>query len=82
MRILQKVLDFYVYMNKKFKDLITSFEFMNKESIEILEKHECKLNNLRRNQCYCLVEISNFQFVKNFNEFVSSSIDFNLLDNR
>ena len=48
-------------MNKKFKDLITSFEFMNKESIEILEKHECKLNNLKRNQCYCLVELSNFQ---------------------
>ena len=53
---------------------------MNKESIEILEQNEMQLKNLKRNECYCLVEISNFQFVKNFNEFVSSSIDFNLLE--
>ncbi len=76
----EQVLNFYVYLTKKFNNLITSFEFMNKESIEILEQNEMKLKNLKRNQCYCLVEISNFQFIKNFNEFVSSSIDFNLLE--
>ena len=43
-----KVLNFYKYINNKFKDLITSFEFMNKESIEVLEKHECKVINLKR----------------------------------
>ena len=33
---------------------------MNKESIEVLEKHECQVINLKKNQCYCLVEFSNF----------------------
>ncbi len=79
--IFSKVLDFYVYMNKKFKDLITSFEFMNKESIEVLEKHECKLNNLKRNQCYCLVELSNFNQIDNFSNFIASSIEPNMFEN-
>ncbi len=69
------VLSFYKYMNGVFKDLITSFEFMNKESIEILEKHECKLANLKKNDYYCLVELSNFQQIDNFNNFIFSKID-------
>ena len=64
-----KVLNFYKYINNKFKDLITSFEFMNKESIEILEKHECKIINLKKNQYYCVVDFSNFNRINDFNEF-------------
>ncbi len=76
----EKVLNFYKYMNKKFKDLITSFEFMNKESIQILEKHECKLNDLKKNQCYCLVEFSNFHQIDDFNNFILSKIDLKNID--
>ena len=75
-----KVLNFYKYINNKFKDLITSFEFMNKESIEVLEKHECKVFNLKKNQCYCLVEFSNFNKISDFNDFIFSKIDFKNLD--
>ncbi len=75
-----KVLSFYKYINDRFKDLITSFEFMNKESIEVLEKHECKVFNLKKNQCYCLVEFSNFNKISDFNDFIFSKIDFKNLD--
>ena len=54
------VLNSYIYITKIFNDLVTSFEFMNKESIEILEKNEVKIKNLNKNECYCLIEISNF----------------------
>ncbi len=70
------VLSFYRYMTRKFNNLITSFEFMNKFSIEILEKHELKIDNLKKNECYCLVEISNFQDVKDFNELIINNIDY------
>tara|TARA_Y100000589_G_scaffold120899_1_gene115339 strand:- start:322 stop:996 length:675 start_codon:yes stop_codon:yes gene_type:complete len=63
-------------MTRKFNNLITSFEFMNKFSIEILEKHELKIDNLKKNECYCLVEISNFQDVKDFNELIINNIDY------
>ncbi len=75
-----KVLSFYKNINNKFKDLITSFEFMNKESIEVLEKHECQVINLKKNQCYCLVEFSNFQKINDFNDFILSKLDFKNLD--
>ncbi len=68
------VINFYVFITRTFNNLITSFEFMNKESIEILEKNELKLDNLIKNQCYCLIEISNFQMIDDFNNFVSSKI--------
>ena len=71
----KKILDFYVYMNKRFKDFITSFEFMNKESIEILEKNECKLENLKKSNCYCLVELSNFHQIKDFNDLIFENIN-------
>jgi len=74
------VLNFYIYVTKIFNDSITSFEFMNKESIEILEKNEIKVKNLKKNECYCLVEISNFQIIKNFNDFVCSKINHNILN--
>ncbi len=72
----ESVLDFYSYITEKFNNLITSFEFMNKTSIEILEKNELKLENLKQNECYCLVEISNFNNIKDFNDFVISNINF------
>jgi len=71
----KSVLDFYVYITKRFSDLITSFEFMNKESINILEKNEIKLENIKKNECYCLVEISNFHNINNFGDFVASKIN-------
>ena len=70
----KEVLKLYVLILNKFKDLITSFEFMNKGSIEVLEKHELKLGNLKRNECYCLIEISNFNNIENFSDFISSNI--------
>ena len=73
------VLEFYQQITNSFNDLITSFEFMNKESIELLEKNEMKLDGLKKNQCYCLVEISNFLKIKDFHNFLVSNINFNNL---
>lgn len=70
----KEVLKLYIFLLNKFKDLITSFEFMNKGSIEILEKHELKLDNLKRNECYSLIEISNFNNIENFSNFIASNI--------
>ncbi len=70
------VLEFYMQMTDNFYDLITSFEFMNKESIEILEKNEMNLDGLNKNECYCLVEISNFLKINDFQNFITSNIDF------
>ena len=53
---------------------------MNKESIEVLEKHECEVINLKKNQCYCLVEFSNFNKINDFNDFILAKIDFKHLD--
>ena len=71
----KEILKLYTSLLDKFKDLITSFEFMNKESIEILEKNELKLNNIKKNQCYSLIEMSNFNNIENFNSFIASNID-------
>ena len=68
------VVEFYKQIITKFYGLITSFEFMNKESIEILEKNEIKLEKLKKNECYCLVEISNFNNLDKFNNFIVSNI--------
>ena len=68
------VIDFYKQIITKFYGLITSFEFMNKESIEILEKNEMKLEKLKKDECYCLVEISNFNNFEKFNNFIISKI--------
>ncbi len=76
----ENVLEFYVQMTNNFYDSITSFEFMNKESIQILEKNEMKLENLHRNECYCLVEISNFMNIKNFQSFIASNINLKNLE--
>jgi FAD/FMN-containing dehydrogenase len=73
------VLDFYLQTINNFNDSITSFEFMNKTSIEILEKNEMKLDNLKKNECYCLVEISNTIGIKDFQNFITSNINFEKL---
>jgi len=68
------VIDFYKQIIIKFYGLITSFEFMNKESIEILEKNEMKLEKLKKGECYCLIEISNFNNLEKFSNFIISNI--------
>ena len=42
------VLDFYQQITSSFNDLITSFEFMNKESIELLKRMKMKLDGLKK----------------------------------
>jgi len=69
------VIEFYKHIITRFCGLITGFEFMNKESIEVLEQNEMKLENLKKNECYCLVEISNFNNFKKFSNFITSNID-------
>lgn len=68
------VIYFYREIITKFYGLITSFEFMNKESIEILEKNEIKFDKLKKGECYCLVEISNFNNLEKFSNFIVSKI--------
>ena len=56
--------------NKTFGELITAFELMNKFSVNLTKKLDNKLKLPFSGDYYCLIELTNFLDIKNFNNFI------------
>ena len=65
-----KVLDAYVNLVKLFGELITAFEFMNDFSISLINKFNDSLRLPFVGKHYCLVELTNFLDVNDYNNFI------------
>ena len=67
-----KILKTYSSFTKVFCDQISSFELMNKKSLIILEKIGIKFSIEK--EFYCLIELSNFQDIQNFQDYIMDKI--------
>ena len=65
----KQTLNLFSFITKTFNDQITSFEIMNKKSISIIKEIEIKFD-VKNYEFFCLVEISNFQGIENFYEYI------------
>ena len=70
---ISKVLEVYSLLTKVFCDLISSFELMNKKSLTILGK--IGFNFQITKEYYCLIELSNFPEIPNFQEYIMSKFE-------
>ena len=76
-----EILKTYSYFTKIFCDQISSFELMNKKSLEILKKIGIEFRITK--EYYCLIELSNFQDIQSFQNYIMdkiANINFNLED--
>ena len=67
-----EILKTYSYFTKIFCDQISSFELMNKKSLEILKKIGIEFRITK--EYYCLIELSNFQDIQNFQDYIMGKI--------
>lgn len=67
-----EVLKTYSSFTKVFCDQISSFELMNKKSLEILRKIGIELKITK--EYYCLIELSNFQDIQNFQDYIMDKV--------
>ena len=67
-----EILKTYSYFTKIFCDQISSFELMNKKSLEILKKIGIEFRITK--EYYCLIELSNFQDIQNFQDYIMDKI--------
>ena len=67
-----KILKTYSSFTKVFCDQISSFELMNRKSLIILEKIGIKFSIEK--EFYCLIELSNFQDIQNFQDYIMDKI--------
>ena len=70
---ISKVLKIYSLFTKVFCDQISSFELMNKKSLTILQK--IGLNFKTTKEYYCLVELSNFPELPNFQDYIMNKLE-------
>ena len=68
-RNFKETLKLYEKITAMFQDQITSFELMNKKSISIIKQIEFDFK-IANNKIFCLIEISNFQKIQDFSDFV------------
>ena len=68
-RNFKETLKLYEKITAMFQDQITSFELMNKKSISIIKQNEFNFK-IANNKIFCLIEISNFQKIQDFSDFV------------
>ena len=68
-RNFKETLKLYERITAMFQDQITSFELMNKKSISIIKQNEFNFK-IANNKIFCLIEISNFQKIQDFSDFV------------
>ena len=67
-----EILKTYSSFTKIFCDQISSFELMNKKSLEILRKIGIELKIAK--EYYCLIELSNFQDIQNFQDYIMDKV--------
>ena len=67
-----EILKTYSSFTKVFCDQISSFELMNKKSLEILKKIGIEYKIIK--EYYCLIELSNFQDIHNFQDYIMDKI--------
>ncbi|MAI84514.1 MAG: hypothetical protein CMM91_06205 [Rickettsiales bacterium] len=69
------LMDFYFNITKTFSSSISSFEYINQESMNIVLKHYPKLGKIFNEQnCYCLIEVSNYNAIPNFDNYVICNV--------
>ena len=69
----KETLKLYERITAMFQDQITSFELMNKKSISIIKQNEFNFK-IANNKIFCLIEISNFQKIDDFGDFVINKL--------
>ena len=69
---ISEILNAYSSFTKVFCDQISSFELMNKKSLEILKKIGIKFKI--KKEYYCLIELSNFQNIPGFQDYIMDKI--------
>ena len=69
----KETLKLYERITVMFQDQITSFELMNKKSISITKQNEFDFK-IANNKIFCLIEISNFQKIDDFGDFVINKL--------
>ena len=69
------LLDFYHNTVMYFSDLLTSFEMINSDSMDLVIKHNFDLTNfIEKGEYYCLVELSNFLSIPNFYDLIIDNL--------
>ena len=68
----KNILNLYTNFVRSFCDQITSFEMMNNKAISIVDN--INLNIELNKKYFCLIELSNFQEIENFNEYIISKL--------
>ena len=71
----KQVLSTYQIFMSSFGDFITAFELMNKFSVDLTEKLNSPLKLPFKGNYYCLVELTNFVEIEDFNSFVFSKFE-------
>ncbi len=74
-RKFNQVLNSYVNLVKLFGELITAFEFMNKFSISLIERFGDGFKLPFDGNHYCLVELTNFLNIDDFNNFICEKLN-------
>lgn len=59
-KTIRELINFYSKIRINFHDLITSFELINNDAMELVIKYKQKKRLLDQNNFYCLIELSNF----------------------
>ena len=75
------VLNTYQIFTNNFGEFITAFELMNKFSMNLTQKFNKSLKLPFNGNYYCLVELTNFVDVENFNNFIYSKFEKLKIDN-
>ena len=70
-----QVLNTYQLFMSSFGDFITAFELMNQFSVDLTEKLNGPLKLPFRGNYYCLVELTNFVEIEDFNNFIYSKFE-------